>query len=58
MKTRKILQKLVYNLSLNGLIDKKKYELIFDLDNNRVNEILSKEKEFEKFSDNLKTKIF
>ena len=41
----------------NGLIDKKKYELIFDLDNNRVNEILFNEKEFEKFSDNLKTKI-
>jgi len=41
----------------NGLIDKKKYELIFDLDNDRVGEILSNGKEFEKFSDNLKTKI-
>jgi hypothetical protein len=41
----------------NGLIDKKKYELIFDLDNNRVHEILFNKEEFEKFSDNLKTKI-
>lgn len=41
----------------NGLIYKKKYEFHFDLDNNRVNEILNNKNELERFKENLKQKL-
>ena len=41
----------------NGLIGKKKYELVFDLPDERVHEILFKPGEFEKFKENLRSKI-
>ena len=41
----------------NGLIFKKKYDFHFDLDNNRVNEIINNENEYERFKENLKEKL-
>ena len=41
----------------NGLLFKKKYEFEFDLDDNRVNEILFNPDEYEKFKEVLKEKL-
>ena len=41
----------------NGLIGKRKYDLIFDLPEERVDELLFNEQEYEKFKETLKTKI-
>ena len=41
----------------NGMIDKKKYDLHFDLGEKRNEEILNNKEEFEKFKENLKLKL-
>ena len=41
----------------NGLIGKKKYDLIFDFPDERVEELLFNSQEYEKFKDMLRTKI-
>ena len=40
----------------NGLIGKRKYDLIFDLPEERVDELLFNQEEYEKFKETLKTK--
>ena len=41
----------------NGMIDKKKYDLHFEFEEKRNEELLSNEEEFEKFKENLKLKL-
>ena len=41
----------------NGMINKKRYDLHFELGEKRNNEILNNKKEFEKFKENLKLKL-
>ena len=41
----------------NGLIGKKKYELIFDFEEDRVNELLFNSQKYEEFKDTLRSKI-
>ena len=41
----------------NGLVNKKKYDLYFEMGEQRNNELLNNKEEYEKFKENLKIKI-